>query len=140
MGYETEQWRRPTIQKDERIVFDEHGRSLSNIDYKSHWFVVVEARYGGYWLLVKHGGGEERISLGYQYKLSGIVALEKLSSDERYLALYVMLDIHHHAADEARAQTAHRYQLAFLEKRLKRHKRNHRYYAEIVQPKTMEGA
>ena len=75
-GYETEPWRAPAVQADETLLYCEHGRILhrtgpNGVDYRSHWFRIVKQTDGGkFLLLVKHGGGEERIELG----LSGQVA------------------------------------------------------------------
>lgn len=85
--YETETWRQPTVQDGDTVVFSEHGRSVNHVDFKSHWLMLVKAHYGGYWLCVKHGGGEERISIGYHHTATGLLALSALEADARYLVL-----------------------------------------------------
>lgn len=136
MGYETEKWREPTIQKDDTVIYSEHGRVVNNTCFRSHWVVLVKQQFGGYALLVKHGAGEERIQLGYDYHLTWVKALEGLDSDMRYLCLYTIYTAHSEAKREGAHNAANRYATAFLEGRLKRRKRNHRYYCEIL-PKIM---
>lgn len=134
--YETETWRQPTVQDGDTVVFSEHGRSVNHVDFKSHWLMLVKAHYGGYWLCVKHGGGEERISIGYHHTATGLLALSALEADARYLVLYTLYTTHSDATRQAREATAHRYQLAFLEGRLKRKQRNHRVRVEMLPPVT----
>ena len=146
MGYETEVWRRPTVLDGNTVVFDEHGRSCNNVDFKSHWFLLVKQQDGGYALLVKHGGGEERIPLGFAHTITGLLACDSLTSDQRYLMMYLLFSTHKEAARQAEAKTASYYQVAFIEKRLKKTKRNHRIYISIVprepqdEAQTTEGA
>lgn len=132
MGYETEKWREPTIQEGDKVIFSEHGRSVNNVDFKSHWLVLVQAQYGGYFLLVKHGGGEERISLGYEHHTASLKTLELVPEDQRYLILYTIYRAHSNAEDNAITNTATKYKLAFLEKRLKRRRKNNRLYVDII--------
>lgn len=132
MGYETETWRRPTVQEGDVVVFDEHGRSCNNVDFKSHWLMLVRQQYGGYALLVKHGGGEERIPLGFAHTMTGLLACDSLTSDQRYVMLYLLFDTHQEATRQAEAKTASAYKVAFVEKRLKKTMRNHRIYVSIV--------
>ena len=67
-----EPWRKPTLGEDDIELFSEPGRVLHiggdnfNTDYRSHWFVLAQSRFGGLSLLVKHGGGQRRVHLGYE--------------------------------------------------------------------------
>ena len=90
LGYETEGWRQPTIQNGDTIIFSEHGRSVNNVCFKSHWLMLVKAEFSGYYILVKHGAGEERISVGYGHTATGLLALSALDADQRYLVLYTL--------------------------------------------------
>jgi len=139
LGYEKEAWRQPTVLETDTLIFSEHGRITNKVDFRSHWLTLVKAQYGGYFLLVKHGGGEERISLGYDHVCNALEALGQLTEDQRYLILYCLYDAHKDAKREAQQETRSYFQLAFLEGRLKRRKRDHRYYCE-VQPQTKEVA
>lgn len=132
-----EKWREPKIADDETVIFSEHGRVLNKTCFRSHWHTLVKAEFGGYWLLTKHGGGEERFSLGYSFQSTWIHAAESMDSDQRYLLLHALYNAYSTGGQEAREATANKYAMAFLEGRLKRRKRNHRYYCEIV-PKIIE--
>jgi hypothetical protein len=111
---------------------------VNNTDFKSHWLCLVKPKYGPYTLLVKHGAGEERIPLVYIHVATGLLALSTLDADQRYLVLYTILRAHTDAQREATQATANKYQVAFLEGRLKRRRRNHRYHVEIKPSTTKE--
>ena len=122
-----EAWRAPDLDEGDTLLFDECGRVLrySNdreVDCRSHYFRVVRAKYGRTFLLVKHGGGQERVGLflAQAVLLEGIGAM---TSDQRYLLLHTMLNIAHDAARQAGTQAANRYCTAFVEGRLKKRKR-----------------
>lgn len=136
MGYETEKWREPTIREGDTVIYSEHGRVVNKTCFRSYWHVLIKAEVGGYWLLTKHGGGEERFSLGYNFQNTWIPAVESMDSDQRYLLLHTLYSAYSNGGQEARKATASNYAMAFLEGRLKRRKRNHRYYCEIL-PKIM---
>jgi len=131
-----EEWRQPTEQAGDTVIFSECGRITHKTDFRSHWFKVVKQEYGPACLLVKHGGGEERLRL--DYKAEKLIALWSVfTSDERYMMLHMIFDLIKDATGNAKNETARKYQLAFLEGRMKKRKRNHRYYCE-VKPKTTE--
>jgi len=136
--WETESWRHPTILHGDSLVFSEHGRVINHIDFRSHWLALVKAEIGGYYLLVKHGGGEERTSVGYGHTATGLLALASIDKDQRYLVLYTIMQAHQHAARNAETATRQRYEIAFLEGRLKRRKRNNRYSVEITEKATSD--
>ena len=52
--------------------------------------MLVRMKYGGYALLVKHGRGEERVPLGFEPTITGLLACDSLTSDQRYLTLYLL--------------------------------------------------
>ena len=137
--YEKEQWRQPTVLESDTIIFSEHGRIANNVDFRSHWLLLVKAQYGGYFLLVKHGGGEERIALGYNHVCNALDALGQLTEDQRYLILYCLYATHKNAKCDTLRDTTSYFHLAFLEGRLKRRKRDHRIYCE-VRPQAKEVA
>lgn len=39
-----EEWRQPTIQDDDTVIFSECGRITHNTDFRSHWFKVVKQK------------------------------------------------------------------------------------------------
>ncbi len=115
-----EPWRQPKIEEGDALIFSEHGRVLDNTCYRSHWFCVVKAQHGGYFLLVKHGGGEERFQIGWSNRIAS--ALVPLDSDSRYLLLYTLYHAHSTAKREARENTSATYNKAFVDGRLKKRK------------------
>lgn len=124
--YELEPWRQPTIQAEDTLIFSEPGRILPdggnhNIDYRSHWFCVTKRQYAGFNLLVKHGGGEERISLT-SYNTNLIETLRGLDSDSRYRMLHTFFDLYHAGQAHGTDETAKRYRTAFANGTLKKRK------------------
>ncbi len=138
-----EPWRKPTLGEDDIELFSEHGRVLRRgddkhgIDYRSHWFVLAQSRFGGLSLLVKHGGGQRRVHLGYEEEHL-VDSLKELDSNHRYLMLYMIYSVHATAKQQGIDQTAQKYQKAFLEGRLKKRRRNNRYHAVIMAELTQE--
>ncbi len=115
--------RAPEVKDGETIVFSECGRSLNNVCYRSHYFRIVKPEFGPHELLVKHGGGQERFSLGYGDTVPSMIStLGKMDSDTRYLAIYLMYDIRKDAGRHATAETAAKYERAFVDGKLKKRK------------------
>ena len=132
MGYETEAWRSPSEDKDETVLFSEHGRILHNTCYRAYWFKIVRGgHFGKSYLIVKHGGGQERIALGYRFELLQ-PAFEAMDSDTRFLMMFEIFTVQGEQAREAAAQQAHYYQRAFLEGRLKKRRKNNRIRCEVL--------
>jgi len=115
-----EEWRQPKEHDGDTVLYSECGRVLDRVDYRSHWFKLVNGQYGGYALLVKHGGGEERVQLGYNKRIAA--PFFNMDSDARYLLLYQFLSIYHDAKRAAEDATAKLYRTAFAEDRLKKRK------------------
>lgn len=69
----------PTLGDNDVLLFDEPGR-CGGLDAHSHHFRVV--RYCGLSLLVRHGGGDERIRISSTPTL--IETLTALDSNARY--------------------------------------------------------
>lgn len=108
--------RQPTIADGDILQISEHGRIIGRVDYRSHWFCIVRQQYGGYALLVKHGGGEERIQLGHSTIAPVVLALLAMDADSRYLALRLL----HHVNREAENRTEAQWRQAAAEKRIER--------------------
>ncbi len=116
-------WREPKAREDENVIRSEHGRIAFNIDYRSHWFVLVQGpSKHQYAIMVKHGGGEERIQMPTVNFKEIAAVIAALPSDEAYLLMHQLYDIHKDAVREARRQTAKEYREAFVEGRLKKRK------------------
>lgn len=124
--YELEPWRQPTLREDDTLIFSEPGRILpdggrNDIDYRSHWFCVVQYQFGGWDLLVKHGGGEERIRLT-SYNRPLIETLRGLDSDSRYRLLHTFFDLYDAGKSQGTTETAQQYRRAFINGTLKKKK------------------
>lgn len=121
----TEAWRAPDVPEDEAIVSDEPGRVLEmgkhRVCYSAYHYRVTRADGAFYTLRVKHGGGEESIRLSHGFKYVA-VALEKLTSDERFLALHELRDVRRKADRDAEDRTAGVFRSAFADGRLKKRK------------------
>jgi hypothetical protein len=129
--YETEAWREPKHYETDTVVCSEHGRIAYNIDYRSHWFVLVRGEFKHYALLVKHGGGEERIPMpAVNFGFTADVIFS-LPSDERYLMLHHLYDVYLHARREAEDATAAKFKRAFVDGRLKKRRLPRRGYTKV---------
>jgi hypothetical protein len=121
-----EAWRAPDLSNDDHLIFDECGRSYQQegasygVTYQSHYYRVVKAQFGGYAILVKHGGGQERIELGHDDML--IEAMAAMDTHTRYRVLHSYLRVVHAAQQQGIAVTATRYHAAFLGGKLKKRK------------------
>lgn len=126
----------PTLKDGDTLIFDEPGRckpkvheTTSAIDFHCHHFRLVVAKHTvrSYVLLVKHGGGEERIELAGSYKrIEELLRLH--DSDGRYLLLHTLYDVHKEARRAGERAASHLYVVAFIEGRLR--KRRQRGAAE----------
>lgn len=76
------------------------------------------------WREPKHGGGEERIPLGYhsRYWKQFSQALQGMDSDGRYLMLYALYDLHKDTKRREGDRVRNEMKLAFVEGRLKKRK------------------
>ena len=119
-NYGAEKWRMPTVPSGENLIASECGRVIGRVTYQSHWFIITKPTYGNYKLTVKHGAGEESLDLGYNEE--NIKSLLSLESDQRFLMLHSFFDVRDNAINE----TARKYEIAFIEKRIKSRKRNNR--------------
>lgn len=126
LNYGADQWRRPEIESGDTVIYDEPGRVLPSflkdtlVTYQAYYILVVKQEFGGYALYIKHGGGQEKIKLSHYEP--AIKSLADLSSDNRYLVLYMLYRAQTEAASEAVKKTAEKYCMAFIEGRLKKRK------------------
>ena len=70
-NYGRDAWRQPETAEGEETLFHEPGRLLPSVhdgvrptDCRSHSFKIVNPNFGDYALIVRHGGGTERVTLG----------------------------------------------------------------------------
>ena len=126
-----EAWRAPDLAEGDTLLYSECGRIIkagtyghgrNGIDYRSHYFRIVAGAHGsGCWLLVKHGGGQERIKLDYSATRAAQF-FEPFDSDARYLLMHMLFSVAREAADDERARTSARYKSAFVAGLLKKRK------------------
>lgn len=132
--------RAPELLENDELIYDECGRCSPNvggivrIDHHSHHFRLV--RNGRRTdLLVRHGAGDERISLGYDHDRIPEL-LEPMDSDRRYLMLHALYSAHSDAARNARDAESARWRQAAAEKRIKTRKlRNQNRVKVWIEPK-----
>lgn len=109
----------PALRDDDQLIFDEPGR-CGGLDSHSHHYRLVLSS-GMAELLVRHGGGDERIRLGAGTRPL-LRALATLDSNARYWVLNAM----YRAYSEGRTTSANRvegkWKLAAAEKRIKTRK------------------
>jgi hypothetical protein len=112
--------RAPELLEGDQLIYSECGRVLHNTCYRSHYFRLVR-KYGGMWiLLVRHGGGDERICLNYAKHALESLAL--LDSDSRYLMLHLLHETYGAGKRYGADLEAARYQKAFVDGKLKKRK------------------
>ena len=78
----------------------------------------MKPRFANYTLIVQHGGGVERVDLGYSRRT--VNAFDHMDSDTRFRLMWSILDVHTNAQREAAAATARTFQDAFIQGRLKK--------------------
>lgn len=124
-----EAWRAPPLADGDTLTFDEPGRIIGRIDYRSHYFRVVKSGTR-FFLMVKHGLGVERHDLSVNSAIL-IQGLERLPADERYIALHALYDLPARAKREGAEKSAREYSEAFAEGRLKKRKQRNQNRARV---------
>jgi hypothetical protein len=109
----------PDLQDGDTLVYDEPGR-CGGLDCHSHHFRLVKGTYG-HAIIVRHGGGDERIGVGCTARLF-LPSLESLDSNGRYWFMHAMYSMHESAAESATAKTAQRWSNAAATGRIKTRK------------------
>jgi len=104
----------PALAEGDELIHDEPGR-CGGLDSHCHHFRVVNNR-GLMTLLVRHGGGDERIKLGSR---PGAKALAVMDSTARYWVLQMLYHVQQHAARDARMDEQMKWARAAIEKRIR---------------------
>lgn len=107
----------PTRAPDDVLLHDEPGRCTIGMDSHSYHFQMVK-NHGAFVLLVKHGGGEQRIPMRCFWNLQSVIA--QMDSDSRYTLMLEMYHMQRDAADKARDTCAASWTSAFLDGRIKK--------------------
>lgn len=109
----------PALADGDELLFDEPGR-CGGMDSHCHHYRLVK-NYG-FALLVRHGGGDERVRLSLP-RGTGLDGPEwRMSSDTRYWMLNAMYHAHSEGRRSGRDATARTYADAFVDGRLKKRK------------------
>jgi hypothetical protein len=107
----------PELEPGDQLLRDEPGR-CGGSDSHSHHYRLVKSEGGSLNLLVRHGGGDERVRLS---KTVERVLLES-DSDTCYWLLNTIYVAYSDGAHQARSATASTWQRAAAEKRIKTRK------------------
>jgi len=106
----------PDLKEGDMLLHDEPGR-CGGLDSHSYHYRVVMARFGGLYLYVRHGAGQEYIRLSTEKTLRDRLAA--MDSDTRY---WILGAIYHASCDadtNSRNTTNGIWQQAAAEKRIK---------------------
>lgn len=105
----------PDYDANETLLFDEPGR-CGGVDSHAYHFRVTKQRYKRYFLLVRHGGGDERIEIHGQFPIE---LLENLDSNQRYWFLQSLYYTVKYKMNRVEREADAKWELAALEKRIK---------------------
>jgi hypothetical protein len=118
-SFTTRQPAPPALAEGDELLCDEPGR-CGGIDAHSHHFRLAKGRHG-LAILVRHGGGDERIGLGSAARF-GLRALDTPDSDARYWLLHAFYSVDHAAREAASASRDAIWREAAATKRIKTRK------------------
>lgn len=109
----------PTLTEYDALLYDEPGR-CGGIDSHCHHYRVASSPGGALDILVKHGGGEERIRLSNSTALKPILAA--LDSNSRYWILNSIAHAHTDGRLQGAETVESNWRQAAAEKRIKTRK------------------
>jgi hypothetical protein len=107
----------PELGEGDSLLYDEPGRCGGQDSHSYHYRVVQ--KLGTLYLLVRHGGGDERVRLSNGKVL--LMGLELLGTS-RYWTLNAIYHAHADGASDARQQEAAKWRKAAAEKRIRTRK------------------
>lgn len=108
----------PELQEGDDLIRDLPGR-CGGVDSHSHDFRLVRRKITGLDLLVRHGGGEDRVSL-HAYGAEAFI--ESMSESDCYWMMRALYDVQRDSARKAQDIEAHRWRKAAASKRIKTRK------------------
>lgn len=128
----------PSVKDDETILFDEPGRCGGIDSHAYHFRVVTTYKNQGFAdLLVRHGGGEERIRLAFYPGIR--LPLAATDSNGRYWMLHAIYHAHADAYRLGRDLESQSWRQAAAEKRIKVRKvRGQNTMRVTVEPRPMQ--
>lgn len=113
----------PALAEDDVLIYDECGRckpqidGTGSVDYHSYHFRLVNS-FDLICLLVRHGGGDKRIEIGYSYMRIAEL-LEPMDSDRRYMMMHAFYSVYMDTERRARETETARWEQAAADKRIK---------------------
>ena len=120
----------PALNESETLLYDEPGR-CGGLDSHCHHFRVTSDR-GRIYLLVRHGGGDERMEFGWTNTV--LQGLAVLDSTARYWILQAAYHGATRAAHNARIAERGEWEKAVAEKRIKTSRRGGMVRVRIESP------
>ena len=126
---------RPLPNRDDR-VFDSRYGSPSKVTYGSFSLALAKENVtGSAVILVEHGAGKEIYDLESQWiTVEPLLQLMKTNERDCYAMLFALYKMADNAATRAAMETARQYKFAFIEGRLKKRRKNHKIYVDIIEP------
>ena len=106
----------PDLADGDELIYDEPGR-CGGTDCHSHHFRLVKGKKG-LAILVRHGGGDERIDFGSWRKVPSL----DIPVDSRYWLMHMIYSAHSDAVDRAKLERDSHWRHAAAEKRIKTRK------------------
>jgi len=122
----------PDLAEGDELIYDEPGR-CGGLDCHSHHFRLVKGLVYTY-LLVRHGGGDERITLPVTGGLM-VPSMSVMDSNSRYWLLHMLYSIHRDGDFETAQRTGAYWRKAAAEKRIKTRKVRSGVKVWIEEPK-----
>lgn len=130
----------PELREGEVLIYDLPGR-CGGVDSHSHHLRLVSLGNTGrsFTLMVRHGGGDVRLPLGFTYRVKALLAaLEPLDDNGRYWVLLALLNIAEDAAQVARDANEATWRQAAADKRIKTRKMPGKNKVKVwVEPKNI---
>lgn len=112
----------PKLDEGDELIYDLPGR-CGGTDSHSYHLRLVKARIGGHALLVQHGGGAERHSLGYDRRM--VALLETVDDGARYWFLMSFYHLMSRAVRDAVERNDVKWRQAAADKRIKTRRSRH---------------
>lgn len=123
----------PDLADGDVLLYDEAGR-CGGLDCHAHHFRLVRNR-SWYGLLVRHGGGDERIDLGCTVAKFAVADMERLDSNGRYWLLHTIYSVASDMQRETGQKVAQHWRLAAATGRIKTRKQRGSNYVKVwVEP------
>jgi hypothetical protein len=123
----------PDLDEFDTMLADLPGR-CGGLDSHSHHFRVVK-RFGSHYLLVRHGGGDERHSLGVQP--DAVKRMLTMDDDSMYWQLQMIYHVQDTSARKAAEEERRTWSKAAAEKRIRTRKRRGSSSVKVwIEPET----